>query len=383
MRAIVVGAGPGGALAALELARAGADVRLIEKSDWPRPKTCGDGVSPLAVREAAEAGAPFRPGLALHRALITTPGGTAFRGGWPAATPWGTIVERRTFDAALVDAAVARGAEFLPRTQVRSLDVDGEGVVASLSGADGERTLRADAAIVAEGATGGLAARLGFPPYRSRLVAIRGYARASSALAAEYGIFYDRPLSPGYGWIFPLDDGRANVGVLVDQKTLARAGGDLRVLLRRWLGENRFARDLFGERPVLDDVHGGIIPSGRRRRAAKRVLLVGDAAGVADPFTAEGILEAMHSGRLAAKALADAPRIDDAGACYEAALAVFDRNERAARALRATFAVAIEPYALFAAARPAFADRLTTGVFFQKSSFPRLIAGLHFGAAHG
>jgi geranylgeranyl reductase family protein len=379
MRAIVVGAGPGGACAALALARAGASVHLIEKSAWPRAKTCGDGVSPLAVREARELGADFAPNLELRRALVTTPMGIAFRGGWPAATPWGTIVERRSFDAALVDGAIARGAAFFPETAVRALAVDGDEVVATLESHGAERTVRADVAIVAEGATGNLAAKLGFPAFRSRLVAIRGYARSRGPLAAEYGLYYDRSVSPGYGWIFPVDERRANVGICLDERKLARGGGDLRALLGRWLRENRYARELLEQPVELDDVRGGIIPSGRRRRANGRILLVGDAAGVADPFTAEGIAEAMHSGRIAAEALTGTSTVGAAAERYERMLRVFDRNEAAARGLRATFAAAIEPYAAYATLRPAFADRLMTGVFFLKQGFPQMLLGLHLG----
>ena len=383
MRAIVVGAGPGGASAALALARAGADVQLIEKAPWPRAKTCGDGVSPFAIREAALLGATFAKNLELRRALVTTPGGVAFRGGWPQATPFGTIVERREFDAALVDAAIAAGATFSPATTVRALADDGAAVSATLETGGTERTLRADVAIVAEGATGGLATQLGFPPFRSRLVAIRGYAAARTTLVSEYGLFYDRLVSPGYGWIFPVGERRANVGVCVDERVLALAGGNLRALLDRWLAENRFARDLLARPLVLDDVRGGIIPSGRRRRVRGRVFLIGDAAGVADPFTAEGIAEAMHSARLAAEALIAGPDVRAAAAAYERRLRVFDRNEGAARSLRATFGLAIEPYAWFAARQPRFADRLMTGVFFLKRSFPHMILDWHFGLGSG
>jgi geranylgeranyl reductase family protein len=383
MRAIVVGAGPGGASAALALARAGASVDLIEKAPWPRAKTCGDGVSPFAIREAARLGATFAPNLELRRALVTTPAGNAFRGGWPAATPWGTIVERHAFDAALVESAMAAGVAFHPATAARDLIDDGAGVTATLLANGAERTLRADVAIVAEGATGGLATRLGFPPFRSRLVAIRGYAAACAPLVAEYGLFYDRSVSPGYGWIFPVNERRANVGVCLDERVLARAGGNLRALLDRWLAENRYARALLVQPVALENVHGGIIPSGRSRRARGRVFLVGDAAGTADPFTAEGIAEAMHGARLAAEALGANADPHAAGRAYERSLRVFDRNERAARLLRATFGLAIEPYAWFAARRPRFADRMMTDVFFLKRSFPQMILGWHLGGFFG
>ena len=369
MRAIVVGAGPGGSTAALELARGGAEVWLFEKSDWPRAKTCGDGVSPLGLRELAELGVDAGGVLHLERALVTTPRETAFRGGWPNDTPYGTIVERRVFDAAIVDAAISAGARFIPGTQVRALERRGAEIVATVRTAGEDRTEIFDAAIVGDGATGGLAAQLGFPPHRSRLVAIRGYVDALAPLVPEYGIFYDREISPGYGWIFPLDERRANVGIIVDESLLARRGGNLRALLVQWLARSPICRTNFGAAPVLDDVHGGVIPSGRSRRTLPGVFLIGDAAGVADPFTAEGIFEAIRSARSAARALLEEPDAQAAATRYEAALAEFDRNERAARALRFTFPLAIEPFAALAAKRPALAARMNTDVFFLKTSF--------------
>ncbi len=369
MRAIVVGAGPGGAIAALELARAGAEVRLVERSPWPRPKTCGDGISPLGVQLGRAAGIAIEGAVRLEQARVTTPRETAFRGGWPAATPWGTTIERHEFDALLVAAAVAAGAQFVPATAVRALANHADAIEATLASGDREYGVRADVAILAEGATGSLAAKLGFPPYRSRLVALRGYTDAPRALAQEYGLFYDRLVSPGYGWVFPIGERRANVGIAVDEKLLARRGGDLRALLNRWLAESRFARELLGENPPLDDLRGGLIPTGRKRRAAGRVFLVGDAAGVADPFTAEGIYEAMHSAHLAARVLAETPDLSRARKRYERELRVFDRNERTARAVRATFGLAIEPYAWRAVRQPSFAGRLNTDAFWPKASF--------------
>jgi geranylgeranyl reductase family protein len=373
MRALVVGAGPGGAMAALGLARGGADVVLVEKSGWPRPKTCGDGISPHGIREGRAFGLDIEGSVHLERALVTTPGEVAFTGGWPTETPWGTTIERRTFDASIVDAALRSGARFVPNTSVHSIETQPTGIVATLRAGDKETAEGADVAIVAEGATGGLATRLGFPPYRSRLVALRGYVDAPKSFEPKYGLFYDRLLTPGYGWVFPLDDQRANVGICIDEKTLARAGGDLRSVFVRWLAESRFARAFLGDRPNVRDLRGGIIPTGRRRRTAPRVFLIGDAAGVADPFTAEGIYQAMHSARLVVSALEQHPDLHAARVAYERDLRVFDRNERAARALRATFGLAIEPYAKHAASHPAFASHLNTDVFFPKRSFSSFV----------
>ncbi|MBD5632953.1 MAG: FAD-dependent monooxygenase, partial [Candidatus Eremiobacteraeota bacterium] len=94
MRVLVVGAGPGGAAAAIELARAGADVRVVERARWPRAKTCGDGISPPAVVEARSLGLDLADRLPLPLGEISTPRGFRFRSGWRSETPWGAIVER-------------------------------------------------------------------------------------------------------------------------------------------------------------------------------------------------------------------------------------------------------------------------------------------------
>jgi geranylgeranyl reductase family protein len=375
VKAIVVGAGPGGATAARLLARAGAEVRLFEKSVWPREKTCGDGISPLGIRELAQTGLTVSGRVHLERALVSTPGGTSFRGGWPAETPWGTTIARREFDAQLVDAAIAAGAAFEPNTPVTKIAAGADAVSVAVRSGETERTLAGDVAIVAEGATGGLASALDFPRFRSRLLAIRGYVESAKPLDPEYGLFYERGLSPGYGWIFPMDARHANVGICIDERRLKRGGGNLRELLRSWLDRSPFVRELLGTSLAMTVVHGGIIPTGRKVRSAPRVLLIGDAAGVADPFTAEGIFEAIHSARLAADALTTGA-FPDAAARYERSLAVFDRNERTARAMRATFGLAIEPYARRAARDPAFAGRLNTDVFFLKPSFTGFVRNL-------
>jgi geranylgeranyl reductase family protein len=375
VKAIVVGAGPGGATAARLLAKAGADVRIFEKSTWPREKTCGDGISPLGVRELARSGLAISGLVHLGSALVSTPRGTAFRGGWPAETPWGTTIARREFDAQLVGAAVVAGAAFEHSTPVTKIVVYDDAASVTVRSGETEHTLEADVVLIAEGATGGLASALDFPRYRSRLVAIRGYVESGNQLAPEYGLFYERGLSPGYGWIFPMDAQLANVGICIDERALKRGGGNLRALLTRWIEGSPFVRDLLGSRANIEGVRGGIIPTGRKIRSAPRVFLLGDAAGVADPFTAEGIYEAIHSAVLAADALTSGD-FGDAYRRYERSLAVFDRNERTARAMRATFGLAIEPYARRAARDPAFAGRLNTDVFFLKPSFTGFVRDL-------
>jgi geranylgeranyl reductase family protein len=351
MRVAIVGAGPAGSAAAIELARAGATVDLYEKASWPRAKTCGDGLTPASVAQLAELGLTLPSAPQLETTLISGPSEVAVRAGWPAGFPPGTTLERRRFDELLVTAATSAGARFADRTTVRSID-----------------ELRADAVLLADGATGGLAHKRGFPPFRSRLVALRGYVDVEDDVPAEYAVHYARALTPGYAWLFPVGPRRFNVGLAVDARTAARAGGDVRAMLRDWLRSSRFAREAIGDASQVVDVTGGVIPSGRGRRYAEGVFLVGDAAGVADPLSAEGVSQALTTGRAAAAALiAASGNVAVAGAAYEAGLRRFDRNEREARRMRALFRVGGDLLVRLATRRPKLAAYVVETGYFLKS----------------
>lgn len=376
MRVLVIGAGPGGAAAAIELARGGADVRVIEKSRWPRAKTCGDGISPPGVREARALGVCLDDKRPLECGEITTPRGHRFRGGWRPETPWGAIVERCEFDARLMQAAVAAGAGFEPALAVGTLVPGEDGPRASFGPRDDARKQRFDAVVLAEGATGSLARRAGFGRHRTRLVALRGYAPSHVPLAPQFGLYFDRAVSPGYGWIFPVDERRANVGVLVDERALRAAAGDLRGILRAWTGTSAPAGETIGRAPQYESLAGGIIPTGRRSRVRGGIYLVGDAAGVADPFSAEGIYQAMASGRAVAAALLEAGPGRNAERRYARALRPFDRNAAEAYRLRLGFRYVIDVLGARAVERPALANHFSSSGFFMKESLGAFLWGI-------
>ncbi len=378
MRVLVVGAGPGGAAAAVELARGGARVLVAERSAWPRAKTCGDGISPPGVVEARTLGVVLDDRLRLAEGEISTPGGVTFRGGWRPMTPWGTIVARADFDARLVRSAIAAGAAFEPKTAVTALERHGDGPRATFRCNGASRGERFDAVVLAEGATGGLAAKLGCGAHASRLVALRGYARSARPLAPAFGLYFERPLCPGYGWIFPIDERTANVGLLVDERFVHARHGDLRGAFAAWLATSPTVARVLGGASLsdLEALSGGVIPSGRRHRAGDGVYLIGDAAGVADPFSAEGIYQAMASGRDAARALLAHGPGRRAERTYRSALRPFDRNAREARRLRLGFGLVIDAMARRALVRPALAHHLSANGFFMKDSLASFLLGI-------
>jgi len=362
VRVAIAGAGPAGAAAAIALARAGVDVRLYDKASWPRAKTCGDGLTPSSVAHYRDLGIalPLEPSIATT--VMVGPDRAVSRGRWPAGMPDGTCRARIDSDGRLLDAAIASGAHFSPATSVEAW----RDRTLTLRGANGTASERADALLVADGATGALASKLGFPPHHSRLVALRGYADTLAPLTAEYRVHYDAALLPGYAWLFPVAPRRANIGIAITEECANRFGGDLRGALRAWLARDPQAHAYVAPDAQIDDVHGGVIPSGRDRRYAERAFLIGDAAGVADPLSAEGVSQAIATGLAAAAALIEYDDTDAAGAAYERALAPYDRNEREARKMMQWMRIAAGPICRLAAIRPRVADALIETGYFLK-----------------
>lgn len=359
MRAAVVGAGPAGAAAAIALARAGADVTIYEREAWPRAKACGDGITPSSVGELAALGITLADRRFFPTTLLSGPGGAAFRAPWPAGAPDGTTMPRRAFDARLIDAAIAAGARFFDRTIVTACFGDGILVVRSSTGAS--EKVPNDVVFLCEGATGGLGATVGLPAHDARLAAYRGYVAVDHDLEPAYQVHYARALLPGYAWIFPVEARRANVGACIVRR------GDVRGDLARWLATDALARAELGAGAEPVEGKGGVIPIGRARRTAGRVFALGDAAGVADPLSAEGISQALGTARLAVAALvaADGDGLH-ASRAYERALHVYDANNREAYRMRALFAWFADPMVAIAKRRRRFGRFVIGSGYFPK-----------------
>ncbi|MEU5938361.1 geranylgeranyl reductase family protein [Micromonospora sp. NPDC047548] len=290
---IVVGAGPAGAAAALAARRAGARVLLLDRSDFPRDKACGDGIAAhgldvlagLGVTDAVTGYAPL-PALRL-----VGPGGGAVARALPRPA---YTVPREVFDARLVAAAVAAGA-VLRRHTVRRVEPRASRVVL-----DGE--LAARAVVGADGAGSVVRRSLGHPanPDRHLAFAIRGYAPALPG-PPEQLIVTSAPRWPAYAWSFPIGDGRANVGYgeVLRGEPLSRAH-----LL------DRLAALLPATDPAtVTGLRAHHLPLSTHRPSPGRgrVVLAGDALSLINPFTGEGIFYALLSGALAGAAAAAAP----------------------------------------------------------------------------
>lgn len=317
----VVGAGPAGATAAWQLARRGLKVALVERETLPRYKTCGGGlvarafaVLPPEVRGVIERSCE-RAELHLLDADLH------YRATRDA--PIMVMTMRDRLDHALVMAAAAAGSDV--RTPCRVTGVTGEPTRVRLDTDRGP--LSAAFVVAADGATSDVARLAGWSDGRHLIPALEYEVRVDDATLERFARLprFDVGTVPrGYAWVFP-KTGHLSVGVLTTRRGPVNLHRHLEEYLR-----------VIGLAPHSVERHGFVIPV--RPRAAplaqERVLLVGDAAGLADPVTAEGISLAARSGWLAAEAIAGAgPDPGRVRAAYAAGLRPLVAELRLARAL--------------------------------------------------
>jgi flavin-dependent dehydrogenase len=293
-RIAIAGAGPAGASAACHLAARGHRVVLFDRAEFPRPKTCGDWITPGAVSELAALGlgreairARASELMPIRETVLIAPSGVTSR---QRLQPEAYCIPRLVFDAMLLRQAVAAGARF-ERRAIKSLAADNVAFLQDW-----------DYVIDARGAHAG----------RANAVALRAYWTIPHA-ALEPGdahavrIHTDAEFGEGYGWIFPVAADAAGVRFNLGVGTLTstrEAGRDVRDFFDRFERVNpvlgRWAAVADRTRPVGCHVGLGLASN---RVSEGRVLRVGDAANVADPLTGDGIGHALKSGRLAAEAI--------------------------------------------------------------------------------
>jgi len=297
LRIAVIGAGPAGAAAGWHLASRGCAVALVDAAPFPRDKTCGDWLTPLALAELALLGldrATLVQGAPGH-ATITTTRLTApnCRTNTHVSDAPGACIPRRTLDALVRDRALAAGCEPVRRT-IRTF------------AADASFLAPFDLVIDARGATAGLANAIGLRGYFD---VPRGVVDPDAATRVD--LRTDAAFRRGYGWVFPVHADAAvvrfNVGVGL-WKADSGPGHTVADYLDRFLARDSVARAIADAATPAGRAVGCPVALGlwRHRVADGLVLRVGDAANLADPLTGDGIGNALASGRVVAESIAGA-----------------------------------------------------------------------------
>jgi menaquinone-9 beta-reductase len=338
---LVVGGGPSGSSCAYWLAEAGWDVALVEKKVFPRVKTCGDGLTPRSVRQIADMGVEGAlAGAHRFSGLRTHAYGKVLDLAWPehpSFPSYGYVITRHDLDAIINERAVKAGATVWQGTEavepilasLASPASPGAEALPSCVGAmvkdkaTGQtRPVQARYVVVADGANSRFGRALGTARDRSQPMgmALRGYYTSPGHdqpfIESHLDIRDDDgKVVPGYGWIFPLGDGRVNVGVGLLSTDRRWKGVNTSTLMEHFVAGAPREWEL-SPATCLGPPTGGKLPMGLAvgPRVGATTLVVGDAAGSINPFNGEGIAYGYETGRMAAASLGEALRGDGAEA---------------------------------------------------------------------
>lgn len=304
---LVVGGGPAGTAAAIELARNGRDVTLIDKSPFPRDKCCGDGLTTDALRLLEDLGlepTAVKDWNNIMNVVIHSPNGNIIELPLPKDQgQYAAIVPRIELDHHLLELAKKAGVTVLTPVKFQHLSqLDNHVEVTTHD----ERRIMARYVIAADGMWSSVRKSIGagIDSYRGDWHAFRQYFAKTGPQAQHLRIWFEPDLLPGYMWLFPLPGQRANIGFGILRGSKYKIGD----LGKLWIDliERPHIRDVIGINAIAEDNRKAwpiptrltdLVP------CVGRIHFVGDAIGAADPMTGEGIAQALRTGRSSAQAI--------------------------------------------------------------------------------
>ena len=333
---IIVGGGPAGATAALYAQRRGLTTLLLDKEHFPRDKICGDALSGKTVAILheldllEEVGA--LPGAAINHIVFGSPDTTTadidltrfeMRNSLTDTTlPMeGFVIRREIFDHFLFEKARTVADRTIEGFTVWDLITEGQQVcgVRGRTEEGAELEFRASLILGCDGYNSIVSRKSGLYGHQSKhwMVALRQYFTGVSDLTDQIELHFIDEVLPGYFWIFPLEGDRANIGIGVGHNDIKANGIHLKDALKAATQSETF-RERFKNAKPLEEPVGWNLPVGSKRRPAHGAgfLLLGDAASLIDPFTGEGIGNALYSARFAVETAVEAKKVNDYSASF-------------------------------------------------------------------
>ena len=309
---IIVGAGPAGSGAALYAHRHGLKALIIEKDKFPRDKICGDAISGKSMTILKDLGlleeACKLPSAIVDSVTFSSPDhldvNIKFFQEEDRELPSGLVMRREVFDNFLFSKVRDVNQNIIENFTVTDL-IEENGSICGVRGKgnDGEsKTFFGRIVIGSDGFNSIVARKTGIYNHNPEhwVVALRQYYKNVKGLDKQIELHYEDDVQPGYLWIFPLEDGKANVGIGMHHKSLKKRKIDLKQSLKKAI-QNPYFAERFKDATPLEEPRGWNLPVGSMHRKCygNGFMLLGDAAGLIDPFTGEGIGNALYSARIA------------------------------------------------------------------------------------
>ena len=333
---IIVGGGPAGSGAALYAHRLGLKFLILEKEKFPRDKICGDAISGKSMTILKDLNllqeACKLPSAIVDSVTFSSPDhldvNIKFYQEEGRELPSGLVMRREVFDSFLFGKVKETGQDIIENFTVSDLIIE-NGQVCGVKGKDfqnKEHAFKGKIIIGADGFKSIVARKTGIYSHDPEhwVVALRQYYKGVKGLTKQIELHYVDDVQPGYLWIFPLDDGKANVGIGMHHKSLKKRKIDLKNALNNAINSPYF-RERFADAKPLEEPRGWNLPVGslHRKCYGNGFILLGDAAGLIDPFTGEGIGNALYSARIAMNIIKEALQSNNFGGEF---LAEYDKR---------------------------------------------------------
>lgn len=319
--AIVVGGGVGGSTCAWFLSRKyNRSVLLLEKQQFPRDKICGDAISGKSASVLNEMDLnkeiEKKPHAEIHGVTFSSPNGAVaeipFKTAKGQSRGTGYVCRRMDYDDLVFQKAKAVAKKTMQNFQVTELlweEQNGNNYAVGVKGKNlktgQEEEFRAKVVVGADGATSIVSRKVGNlnPSPKHHCVALRAYYKGIKNLTNNIEIHFIESVLPGYFWIFPLEKGYANVGIGMITEDVQKKHVNLKQAMLEAIQKNPLLRDRFWEAKIVAEIRAWNLPlaSYHRKAHGNGWVLIGDAASLIDPFSGEGVGNAMLSGKIAAK----------------------------------------------------------------------------------
>ncbi len=313
--AIVVGGGPGGSVASAYMTKAGLKVLLLEKQKFPRDKTCGDAVSGKSMGILRELGWDKDLEKVDHAkvfgVIFSSPNGKQveipFGKADNPSRSFGYVSRRNIADNVWFQNAkksVTKCIENFTVTDVLKEKDYVVGVKGKNANNGKEEEYRAKIVIGADGASSVIAKQLNVVDQDPDhwVVALRAYYEGIENLTQNIELHFFDSIIPGYFWIFPVENGQANVGIGILKSEVSKKGLNLKKLMLEAIEKEPIIKERFKNAKLTSNIMGWNLPLGSNiwKNHGNGYMLIGDASSLIDPFSGEGQGNAMLSAKIAA-----------------------------------------------------------------------------------